>query len=110
MPIRIRTYRYAPLATILNVFGRIIGYIAIVAGIALLIGAINEGELVTGILPLILLGGGGAGIIALANLLTDKLAAKILINKFLKRPEFAQKLSIENPALYQKLAAASTNA
>lgn len=110
MPIRVRTYRYAPLATVLNVFGRIIGYIAIIAGIALLISAINEDELVTGILPLILLGGGGVGIIGLTNFLTDKLAAKLLINKFLKKPEFAQKLSVENPALYQKLASAFIHA
>lgn len=76
----------------------------------MLIGAINEGEPITGILSLILLGGGGAGIIALANFLTDKLATTILINKFLKKPEFARMLSAENPALYQKLAAAFTTA
>ena len=110
MPVRIRTYQYAHLATILNVLGRIIGYLAIIAGIALLIGAINEGEFITGILPLVVLGGGGAGIIALTNFLTDKLAAKILINKFRKKQGFAEKLSAEIPALYQKLAAAFSHA
>ena len=110
MPVRIRTYRYAPLATILNAFGRMIGYLAIVAGFALLIGAINDGGLITGILALLLLGGGGVGIIMLTNFLTDKLGQKLLINKFLNKPEFAQKLSVENPALYQKLAAAFAHA
>ena len=110
MPIRIRTYRYAPLATILNVLGCIAGYLLIVGGIALFIGALNEDGVATGLLALVLLGGGGAGVIALANFLTNKLAQKILISKFLKKPEFAQKLSQENPELYRQLASAFARA
>lgn len=109
MPIRIRSYRYAPSATILNTFGRIIGYLLIVAGLALLVGSPSE-SILTGILALVVLGAAGGGCIALTNTLTDKLAKRIVIKKFLTQPEFAKRISQENPQMYHQLAGAAPSA